>query len=59
MAKLEMILKAEIVRLSNERCEGEFPLGRDVRSLKSTVSHLRKRSPCSKSLQPVSKRNGQ
>ena len=43
MAKLEMILKAEIVRLSKrEMRKVTVPLGKDVRSLKSTVSHLRK-----------------
>jgi DNA-binding transcriptional regulator YiaG len=43
MAKLEMILKAEIVRLSKrEMRKVTVPLGREVRSLKSMVSHLRK-----------------
>ena len=43
MAKLEMILKAEIVRLSKrEMRKVTVPLGREVRSLKGTVSHLRK-----------------
>jgi DNA-binding transcriptional regulator YiaG len=43
MAKLEMILKSEIVRLTKrEMRKVTVPLGRDVRSLKSTVSQLRK-----------------
>ena len=43
MAKLEMIFKSEIVRLAKrEMRKVMVPLGRDVRSLKSTVSQLRK-----------------
>ncbi len=43
MAKLEMIFKSEIVRLAKrEMRKVTVPLGRDVRSLKSTVSQLRK-----------------
>ena len=43
MGKLDTILKSEIVRLSKrEMRKVTVPLGRDVRSLKSTVSHLRK-----------------
>jgi DNA-binding transcriptional regulator YiaG len=43
MGKLDTILKSEIVRLSKrEMRKVTVPLGRDVRSLKSTVSQLRK-----------------
>ena len=43
MAKLEGIIKSEIVRLAKKEIRRvSIPLGRDVRSLKSTVSQLRK-----------------
>ena len=43
MGKLEGIIKSEIVRLAKREMRKIFvPLGRDVRSLKSTVSQLRK-----------------
>jgi len=43
MGKLEGIVKSEIVRLAKREIRKvSTPLGRDVRSLKSTVSQLRK-----------------
>ncbi len=43
MGKFEGIIKSEIVRLAKREVRKiSVPLGRDVRSLKSTVSHLRK-----------------
>jgi len=43
MGKLEGMIKSEIVRLAKREMRKIFvPLGRDVRSLKSTVSQLRK-----------------
>ena len=43
MGKLEGMIKSEIVRLAKrEMRKISVPLGRDVRSLKSTVSQLRK-----------------
>ena len=43
MAKLEGIIKSEIVRLAKKEIRKvSIPLGRDVRSLKSAVSQLRK-----------------
>jgi len=43
MGKLEGIIKSEIVRLAKrEMRKISFPLGRDVRTLKGTVSQLRK-----------------
>lgn len=43
MGKLEGMIKSEIVRLAKrEMRKTSLPLGRDVRSLKSTVSQLRK-----------------
>jgi DNA-binding transcriptional regulator YiaG len=43
MGKVEGIIKAEIVRLAKREIRKiSIPLGRDVRSLKSTVSHLRR-----------------
>jgi len=43
MGKLEGIIKSEIVRLAKREIRAIFaPLGRDVRSLKSTVSKLRR-----------------
>ncbi len=43
MSKLETIIKSEIVRLAKREVRKiSVPLGRDVRSLKSAVSQLRK-----------------
>jgi DNA-binding transcriptional regulator YiaG len=43
MAKFEMIIKSEIMRLAKREIRKiALPLGRDVRSLKSAVSKLRK-----------------
>jgi len=43
MSKLETIIKSEIVRLAKREIRKiSVPLGRDVRSLKSAVSQLRK-----------------
>ena len=43
MGKLEGMIKSEIVRLAKrEMRKTSLPLGRDVRSLKNTVSQLRK-----------------
>jgi DNA-binding transcriptional regulator YiaG len=43
MAKFEVIIKSEIVRLAKREVRKiSVPLGRDVRSLKSAVSQLRK-----------------
>ena len=43
MGKLEATIKSEIVRLAKRELRRiSVPLGRDVRLLKSTVSHLRK-----------------
>ena len=43
MGKLEGTIKSEIVRLAKKEIRKTLiPLGRDVRSLKSTVSRLRK-----------------
>jgi DNA-binding transcriptional regulator YiaG len=43
MGKVEAIIKSEIVRLAKKEVRKPFiPLGRDVRSVKSTVSQLRK-----------------
>jgi DNA-binding transcriptional regulator YiaG len=43
MARFEAIIKSEIVRLAKREVrKTSIPLGRDVRSLKSTVSQLRK-----------------
>jgi len=43
MARFEAIIKSEIVRLAKREVRKiSVPLGRDVRSLKSTVSQLRK-----------------
>ena len=43
MGKIESIIKSEIIRLAKgEMRKVSIPLGRDVRSLKNTVSQLRK-----------------
>jgi len=43
MGKLEGIIKSEIVRLAKREIRKiSVPLGKDVRSLKNTLSHLRK-----------------
>jgi len=43
MGKVESIIKSEIIRLAKgEMRKVSIPLGRDVRSLKNTVSQLRK-----------------
>ena len=43
MKKLESIIKSEMIRLAKREVrQVSVPLGRDVRSLKSTVSQLRK-----------------
>ena len=43
MARFETIIKSEIVRLAKREVRKiSVPLGRDVRSMKSTVSQLRK-----------------
>ncbi len=43
MGKVESIIKSEIVRLTKrEMRKISIPLGRDVRLLKNTVSHIRK-----------------
>ena len=43
MSKMESIIKSEIIRLAKREVRKIFvPLGKDVRLLKSTVSHLRK-----------------
>jgi len=43
MARFETIIKSEIVRLARREVRKiSVPLGRDVRSLKGTVSQLRK-----------------
>ena len=43
MAKMEALIKSEIVRLAKREIRKmAVPLGRDVRTMKSTVSHLRR-----------------
>ncbi len=43
MAKMEALIKSEIVRLAKREIRKiAMPLGRDVRTMKGTVSHLRK-----------------
>jgi len=43
MSKMESMIKSEIIRLTKREVRKIFvPLGKDVRLLKSTVSHLRK-----------------
>ena len=43
MGKVEAIIKSEIVRLAKREMKKSFvPLSQDVRSLKGTISQLRK-----------------